>query len=66
MTTQDVSDGDAIAMLVRARLDRAARDLAEHREPVRGDAGEGSLAALVAARDAQLWATIDSLGSAHE
>ena len=66
MSTQVEEDFDAAEVFARAELDRVARDLAEQREPVRGEAVGGSLAALVSARDAQLWASIDSGGSAHE
>ena len=66
MVTQDAGDVDPVETLARAELDRVARDLVAHRESVRGDPVDGSLAARVAARDAQLWAAIDSPNSAHE
>ncbi len=50
----------------KAELDRVACDLAEHREPAREDVAGASLASLVAARDAQLWAAINSGGPALE
>ena len=50
----------------KAELDRVASDLAEHREPAREDVAGASLAALVTARDAQLWAAITSGGPALE
>jgi hypothetical protein len=65
-STQVDEDSDAVGAFARAELDRAARNLAEQREPVRGEMVGGSFAALVTARDAQLWAAIDSDGSAHE
>lgn len=71
-STQVDEESDAVGAFARAELDRAARSLAEQREPVRGEMVDGSLAALAAlaaivtARDAQLWASIDSDGSAHE
>ena len=64
-STQVDEDSDAVGAFARAELDRAAQNLAEQREPVRGGKVDGSLAALVTARDAQLWAAIDSDGSAH-
>ena len=66
MVTQDAADVDSVETLARAELDRVAGDLVAHRESVRGEPGDGSLAALVAARDAQLWAAIDSPNFAHE
>lgn len=65
-STQVDEESDAVGAFARAELDRAARNLAEQREPVRGEMVDGSLAAIVTARDAQLWAAIDSDGSAHE
>jgi hypothetical protein len=66
ISTQVDEDSDAVKAFARAELDRAARWLAEQREPTHGEPVDGSLAALVAARDAQLWAAIDTGGSAHE
>ena len=66
MTAQDVGDVDPTGTLARAELDRVVRDLVAQREPVRDDTGEGSLAAFVAQRDAQLWAEIASRGSTDE
>ncbi len=63
-STQVDEDSDAVETLARAELDQAARRLAEQRDPVRGEVIVGPLAALVAACDAQLWAAIDSDGSA--
>ncbi len=65
-STQVEEDPDALDTFARAELDRAARSLAELREPVRGEVTDGSFAARVTARDAQFWAAIDSDGSAHE
>ncbi len=62
----DAGAFDVAETLARADLDRVPRDLAEQREPVRGDLAGTSLAALVAASDAHLWAKIDSRRSAHE
>ena len=66
-TTHDDGDADAVETLARAELDRVVQDLAAQREPGRTSAGTGiALARLVSARDAQLWASIESRGSAHE
>lgn len=63
---KDDGNFDALETLARAELTRVARDLAEQREPVSTISAGSSLALLVAARDAQLWAVIDSEGFAHE
>jgi hypothetical protein len=65
-STQVDNGSDAVEAFARAELGRAARGLAEQREPVRGEVDDGSLAALVTSLDAQLWAAINSVGSAHE
>ncbi len=65
-STQVDEDRDAMDAFAKAELDRAARSLAERREPVRGEVADGSLATLVTARDTQLWAAIDTGGFAHE
>ena len=67
LTTHDDGDADAVETLARAELDRVVKDLAAQREPGPASAATGSaLARLVSARDAQLWASIESDGSAHE
>ena len=65
-STQVDKESDALEAFAREEMDRAARRLAKRRDLVRREAVDGSLAALVTARDAQLWAAIDSDESADE
>lgn len=69
-------EGDVgeVMAFARAELERVARDLAAGREsrltehaPARAEEPfRGSLAALVAERDAQLWSAVGAGGPAHE